>query len=207
MRSQKSLFLVMAVLLLVPAAAFANGGWMIDARGGVGLPMGDFGDEFKSGLLIGVEASKMISPQFALGAEGSYVKNNPSDDNQAALDAFFGGPTDAEAKLMHYGVHAKYILSSKEGSKVEPYLIGGGGLYNVKVQVTPPGGPDVSDSSTKFGLRGGIGANFMVGPRWGIGIQGDYNDIFTSGSSSQYIGISGGLHFLLQPSSARSSSH
>src|SRR5712664_1240223 len=55
MRSRKSLLLVTALLLLVPAAAFASGGgWMIDARGGVGLPMGNYKDDFKSGLLIGV---------------------------------------------------------------------------------------------------------------------------------------------------------
>jgi hypothetical protein len=189
------------MLLLVPAAAFANGGWMVDVRGGVGLPMGDFGNEFKSGLLIGVEASRMLSPQFALGADGNYVKNNPSSDNQAALDAFFGGPTDASVKLMHYGVHAKYMMSNKEGSKVMPYLVGGTGLYNVKATVTPPGGPDVSDSQTKFGIRGGVGANFMVGSTWGIGVMADYNDVFTSGGSSQYIGLSAGLHFNMTPAS------
>ena len=202
MRSRKSLFLVAAVLLLVPAAAFANGGWTLDARAGVGLPMGDFGDEFKSGLMIGVEASRMMSPNFALGAEGSYVKNNVTDDNQAALDAFFGPGTDASAKLMHYGIHGKYMLGQST-SKVMPYMVAGMGLYNVKAEITPPGGPDVSDSETKFGLRGGLGMNMMVGPRWGIGLQADYNDVFTD-PSSQYIGLSAGLHFMLSPSSAQS---
>jgi hypothetical protein len=122
----------------MPAAAFAGGGWMIDARGGLALPMGDFGNEFKSGLLIGVDASHMMSPQLALGFDGNYIKNGVSDDNQAALDATFGPGTDASAKFMHYGVHAKYMMSTKE-SKMTPYLVGGLGLYNVKVQVTPPG--------------------------------------------------------------------
>jgi|GEM_PF-2558522 len=202
MRSRKSLAFVTAVLLLVPAAAFANGGWTVDARAGVGLPMGDFGNDFKSGLLMSVEASRMMSTNFALGAEGSYVKNNPSDDNQAALDAFFGGPTDAEAKLMHYGIHGKYMLG-QPSSKVMPYMVAGAGLYNVKLQVTPPGGPDISNSDNKFGLRGGLGMNLMVGPKWGIGLQADYNDVFTD-PSSQYIGISGGLHFILSPGSASS---
>ena len=200
--SRIGLVLMLAVLLLVPAAAFASGGWTIDARGGVALPMGDFGNDFKSGLLIGVEASHMMGPQFALGVDGNYVKNNPSDENQAALDALLGPGTDAEAKLMHYGAHAKYMMSTKE-SKMTPYLVGGAGLYNVKVQVTPPGGPDISDSQTKFGIRGGLGLNWMMSQNWGLGFQADYNDIFTSGSSSQFVGLSGGLHFNLTPSSHR----
>src|SRR6266576_1123800 len=117
MRSQKSLFLVAAVLLLVPAAAFANG-WTIDARGGVGLPMGDFKDFYKSGLLIGVEASHMMGPQFALGVDGNYIKNSASDDYQTFLDTTVGPGTDGDAKLTHYGAHAKYMLSNKEGSKM-----------------------------------------------------------------------------------------
>jgi opacity protein-like surface antigen len=204
MRSRKSLFLVVAVLLLVPAAAFANGGgWTIDARAGLGLPTGDFKNDFKSGLLIGVEASKMMSPQFALGVEGSYVKNDVTSDNQTLLDTTFGSGTEADSKLMHYGAHAKYMMSTKEGNKFTPYLVGGAGLYHVKAEVTPPGGPTADNSESKFGVRGGIGANIMVGPRWGLGVQGDYNDIFTSGSSTQYIGVSGGLHFMLQPGSAK----
>jgi outer membrane protein W len=203
MRSRKSLFLVAAVLLLVPAAAFANGGWMIDARGGLGLPMGNFGDEFKSGLLLGVEASKMMSPQFAIGVDGNYVKNDVTSDNQTLLDNTFGTGTEANAKLMHYGVHAKYMMSTKDGSKFTPYLVGGAGLYNVKAEITPPGGPTADNSETKFGVRGGVGANIMMGQRWGIGLQGDFNDIMTSGDSSQYIGVSAGLHWMLQPSSAK----
>jgi|SRR5689334_2078755 len=203
MRSRKSLFLVAAVLLLVPAAAFASGGWTIDARGGVGIPTGDFKNDFKSGLLIGVDASKMMNAQWAIGVDGNYVKNNVNSDDQTALDATFGTGTEADAKLMHYGAHAKFMMSKDNSSKFMPYLVGGAGLYHVKAEVTPPGGPTVDTSESKFGVRGGIGANLMVGPRWGIGLQGDYNDIFTSGSSTQYIGLSGGLHFMLQPGSAK----
>jgi opacity protein-like surface antigen len=202
MRSRKSLLLVSAVLLLVPAAAFANGGWMIDARGGLGIPMGDYKNDFKSGLLLGVEASKMMSPQFALGVDGNYIKNSVTDENRAALEGAFGVGTEASAKFTHYGAHAKYMLSTKE-SKMTPYLVGGGGLYHLKVGVTPPGGPTVDDSTNKFGLRGGIGLNWMMSQKMGLGFQADYNDVFTSGSSTQFVGVSGGLHWMLTPSSSK----
>jgi|SRR5678816_788092 len=206
MRSMKSLLFVAAVLLLVPAAAFANGGWMMDARAGVGLPMGDYGDVFKSGLLINVEATRMMSTNFGLGLEGSYLKNSPTDDYQAAIELAGGPGTDADAKFMHYGVHGKYFLG-QSSSKMMPYMVAGLGLYNAKFEVTPPGGPDISESETKFGLRGGLGMNMMMGPRWGLGFQADYNDVMTSDTSSQYIGISGGLHFMLSPASASSTSN
>jgi len=197
MRSWKSLVLVTAMLLLVPAAAFANGGWMIDARGGVGIPMGNYKDDFKSGLLIGVEASKMMSPQFAIGVDGNYIKNSVTDANRAALEAAFGGtPVDANNKFTHYGAHAKYMMSTKEGNKMTPYLVGGAGLYHAKVSVTNSGVTS-SASENKFGIRGGLGLNWMMSQKMGLGFQADYNDIFTSGSSTQFVGVSGGLHWML----------
>jgi len=199
MMSRKSLVMMIAVLLLAPAAAFASGGWMIDARGGVGIPMGNYKDDFKSGLLIGVEASKMMSPQFAIGVDGNYIKNSVTDANRAALEGAFGTGTEANAKFMHYGAHAKYMMSTGE-SKMTPYLVGGAGLYHLKVAVTPPSGPTFDDSVNKFGIRGGLGLNWMMSPKMGLGFQADYNDVFTSGSSTQFLGVSGGLHWML-PSS------
>ena len=192
MRSKLSMILATLVLLLVPAAAFASGGpWMMDVRGGVALPQGDFGDAFKSGLLIGVEASKMMSTNLALGAEGNYIKNKGDE-------AVFGTGSDVEAKFMHYGVHGKYMLG-KSDSKMMPYMVAGAGLYNIKVDTGV-----TDDSETKFGLRGGVGMNWMMGPKMGLGFQADYNDVMTEGTSSQYIGLSAGLHFMLSPSSASS---
>jgi len=184
MRSRKSLLLVSAVLLLIPAAAFANGGWMIDARGGLGIPMGNYKDDFKSGLLIGVEASKMMSSQFAIGVDGNYIKNSVTDANRAALEAANGGqPVDANFKFTHYGAHAKYMMSSKEGSKMTPYLVGGGGLYHGKASITS-NNVTVDSSENKFGIRGGLGLNWMMSEKMGLGFQADYNDVFTSGSST-----------------------
>jgi len=198
MRSRKSLLLVSAVLLLIPAAAFANGGWMIDARGGLGIPMGNYKDDFKSGLLIGVEASKMMSSQFAIGVDGNYIKNSVTDANRAALEAANGGqPVDANFKFTHYGAHAKYMMSSKEGSKMTPYLVGGGCLYHGKESVTNSGSAVSFPSENKFGIRGGLGLNWMMSEKMGLGFQADYNDVFTSGSSTQFLGVSGGLHWML----------
>ena len=199
MISRKSLVAITAVLLLMPAAAFASGGWMIGARGGVGIPMGDLKDGYKSGLLIALDASHMMSPKLAIGVDGNYIKNNPSDAYAASLPA----TSDAELKFMHYGAHAKYMMGSSN-SKMMPYLVGGAGLYNIKFEVTDPNPAlEAKSSDTKFGVRGGVGVNMMVGQSWGIGVQADYNDVFTDGGSSQFVGLSAGLHFMLSPSSSQ----
>ena len=145
----------------------------------------------------------MMSPQFAIGVDGNYVKNDVSDDNQTFLDATFGSGTEADAKLMHYGAHAKYMLSTNSESKFTPYLVGGAGIYHIKNELTPPGGATSDASESKFGVRGGVGANVMMGQRWGLGFQADYNDVMTSGSSSQFVGLSAGLHWMLTPSSSK----
>jgi outer membrane protein W len=187
------------MLLLVPAAtASASGGWLIDARAGVGLPMGDFGDVYKSGLMIGVEATKMMSTNLGIGVDGGYIKNSPTDDYQA----FLGAGTEADAKFMRYGVHGKYMLG-QAGSKMMPYFVAGAGMYNIKEEITPPGGPSAEASETDFGIRGGMGMNMMLGQKMGLGFQADFNDVFTEGSSSQFIGLSAGLHWNLTPSSSQ----
>lgn len=203
MRSWKSLFLVTVMLLLVPAAAFANAnGWMIDVRGGLGIPMGTYKDNFKSGLLIGIEASRMMSPQLAIGVDGDYMKNNVTDANRAALELAFGPGTDGNSKFTHYGAHAKYMLSTKEDNKMTPYLVGGGGLYHLKGEIKNAGAT-YSSSENKFGLRGGVGLNMMISPKMGLGFQADYNDVMTSGKSTQFVGITGGLHWNIMPGSSK----
>jgi opacity protein-like surface antigen len=118
------------------------------------------------------------------------------------LDAAFGTGTDADVKFMRYGVHGKYMLGAA-GSKTMPYFVAGLGMYNGKAQITPPGGPEVSASETDFGLRGGMGLNMMLSPKMGIGLQADFNDVMTEGSSTQFIGLSAGLHWSLTPSSSQ----
>jgi hypothetical protein len=164
--------------------------------------MGDYGDVFKSGLMIGVEATKMMSTNLGIGVDGSYVKNDPTDDGQAGFDFLYGPGTDADSKFMHYGLHGKYMLG-QSGSKTMPYFVAGAGMYNAKIEVTPPGGPSDDVSETDFGIRGGMGLNMMLSPKMGIGLQADFNDIFTEGSSTQFIGLSAGLHWNLTPSSSR----
>jgi outer membrane autotransporter protein len=89
-----------------------------------------------------------------------------------------------------------YMMSNKEGNKMTPYLIGGAGVYHGKASITESN-VTVDTSENKFGIRGGVGLNWMMSQKMGLGFQADYNDVFTSGSKTQFLGVSGGLHWTL----------
>ena len=65
------------VAMLLPSTAFSS--WLVEGNVGAGMPTGKFGDFFKSGLLVGGSVGYMVAP-FEIGADLSYLKNDPSDD-------------------------------------------------------------------------------------------------------------------------------
>ena len=198
MGTRNTLRLVVVLLLFVPAApAHAGGGWLIDANAGVGIPISDFGDFWKSGPLVGVSAGYALSPRLAVGVDGSYMKNNPSKDAAAAL------PADAhdDFKFVHYGVHGKWIAPTNE-NHVSPYLVAGLGFYSVKENYVEPAFTAVS-TQTAFGVRGGVGFDWMVGGSWGLAFEGNYHHVMIDKDrfgqdSAPFLGVTAGIHWALQ---------
>ena len=86
--------------------------------------------------------------------------------------------------------NAVYTFSVAPETQFRPYLIGGGGLYNLKLK------PDVgvSSSDTKFGINVGAGFNFKTS---GVGlfVEGRFHDVFVSGPDFHYIPITVGVRF------------
>lgn len=198
MGSWKSLPLVTALLLLVPATpAHAGGGWLIDANAGLGIPISDFGDLWKTGPLVGASVGYALTPQLAVGVDGSYMKNNPSKDFAAALAL---SSADDEFTFVHYGVHGKWIAPMSE-DRVSPYLVAGLGFYGVKEHYVEPTFSEET-TQTAFGLRGGAGFNWMVGTSWGLAFEGDYHHVATDKGkfehdSAPFLGVTAGIHWVL----------
>ncbi|TMQ57377.1 MAG: porin family protein [Candidatus Eisenbacteria bacterium] len=199
MESWKSFFLITAVLLVPAASASASGGWLIDANAGIGIPTSDFGKDWKSGLLMGASAAYALTPQFAVGVDGSYVKNDPSNDYAAILKS---SSADDEFKLVHYGAHGKWIAPAT-ANRVSPYLVAGVGLYSVKNNYVEPTF-SVESTQTAFGLRGGVGFDWMIGSTWGLAFEGDYHHVMIDKDkfgykSAPFIGVTAGIHWALHP--------
>jgi opacity protein-like surface antigen len=176
---------VMALVLVAPQARAAAKEWSINFNGGVAAPMGDFKDAAKLGFMGGVGADYTVTPNVALGVDGSFISNSGSDDFNAALTALAGSPTTAKFSMLQGGAHMKYLFPMASESSISPYFIGGLGIYNVKnkVESTDPL-LNGEVSSSKVGARGGFGLNYKTSPKVSIGLESAYHWINTKDSST-----------------------
>src|SRR3954468_13752528 len=87
----------------------------------------------------------------------------------------------------------RFKRAGSEASKVEPYVISGGGVYNSKGM-----GNDAElfgdDTGTDFGLNAGLGVNYNVS-RLVLYLEARYHTIFNSGDDSHFIPLTLGIRF------------
>jgi opacity protein-like surface antigen len=74
---------------------------------------------------------------------------------------------------------------------VKPYVLAGGGFYNVKITIPSQ---TVDTSESKFAYAFGAGLNVGVGPLHAF-VEGRYVSIQTSGTSTKFIPATVGLQF------------
>ena len=193
MKSKFLLVLVSALVLAVPAQSSAV--WLLEGNAGVGLPQGDFGDFWASGLLIGASVGYLSAP-FEIGADVNFLSNDPSDDYQEILDT--ADATD-EFKFTQYGVHARWMPPMED--KLSPYLGVGVAAYQLKENYEDSfGTEDVSSTSLGVNLKGGT--NFWLGPKFGIGADVTYHMVWpdeeeVGHDNASFIGLQAGLRYKL----------
>jgi hypothetical protein len=87
----------------------------------------------------------------------------------------------------------RFKRAGSEASRVNPYVISGGGVYNSKGI-----GNDAElfgdDSGTDFGLNAGLGVNYTVS-RIVLYLEARYHTVFTSGDDSHFIPLTLGIRF------------
>jgi hypothetical protein len=87
----------------------------------------------------------------------------------------------------------RFKRAGSEASRFNPYVIGGGGVYNSKGI-----GNDADlfgdDSSTDFGLNAGLGLNYTVS-RIVLYLEGRYHTVFTEADDSHFIPVTLGVRF------------
>jgi outer membrane protein W len=189
--------LLTVVLAATTVAPSAQASWLIGADAGVGIPTGAYSDFWSSGFFGGVAASYMLDPRFALGVDVSYTNFGTSSDYQSLLDFLDPGASN-EFTTWQYGIHGNWMIPVK-WSKVSPYLVVGTGAYSVSDEYESPTNSEEL-SQTAFGFRAGLGADYWTSPTFGIGIDANYNDTFTSEdtmgfSSTPYFTIAAGIRW------------
>lgn len=146
--------------------------------GGVSVPSGSSSDGLKTGW-HGLALVQFLPASSPVGfrLDGAYHQMK-----------FEGG--GGKEQIINGTANAVYEFKVASETKFRPYLIGGGGIYNLKAK------PDVgsSASETKFGINAGAGFNFGAS-RTAFFVEGRFHNVFVSGSDFHFIPITAGIRF------------
>lgn len=157
----------------------------VGISGGAAIPLGDFGDFYTTGY--NGTASLMfnsVGTPLGIRIDGMYNKLSVKDDASITIPGV--GVVDNSTIL---GANANLVYALP-GTGIRPYLIGGGGVYSLKVNVD---GAD-TDSETKGGVNGGIGASFPLSG-FNTFIEARLHHIFTDGAATQFVPVTFGISF------------
>lgn len=190
MKKVVSLFVVLTVLAF---SGLSNAQKMgAEVQVGVGMPMGTFGDAFKTGF--GGMGTFMygLNPDVTLtGAIGYYTFTHKdySDATFSTVPVLVGARYGlGKGSFAPYvgaelGIH---FTTSKV--KVAAFDLGEFGSY---------GGGTASASESVFGFSPMVGFTMPLSPKLNLDVNLKYNIISTSGSSSSFLGINAGVHMPL----------
>ena len=155
----------------------------IGISAGATIPVGDMADFYTTGYNGTASLMfKSYGSPIGLRIDGMYNKLSPKDDAPADFDFVDGVViTGANANLTY----------NLPGTGISPYLIGGAGVYNMKLDFE---GDDDPESTTKFGLNGGIGAAFPLSG-FTTFIEARFHHVFTESSATQFIPVTFGIAF------------
>ena len=148
-------------------------------EGGATIPLSPLSDGYKTGFNGGVVLDFHVpSIPFGLRLDGMYHQ--------------LGSKVDGGPKLKMIGGDLDAVFSIPTSSAVQPYVLGGVGVYNVKVSGDNTVGGDASQ--TKFAFNAGAGLRADISG-FGAFIEGRFLDVLTSGGSVKVIPIDIGVMF------------
>jgi opacity protein-like surface antigen len=151
-------------------------------RWGVGagllMPMGELGDFDKMGFTGGIGGTYRMPGGIGIRADVSYGTTSEKT-----------GVVDHSTKIMGGVASVVYSLGGAAGAR--PYLMGGLGIYNIKVE---GGGGSVDQSKIAFAF--GAGVSFPMGTGGSqLFAETRYTSVSTSGGSTTFLPIIVGISF------------
>ncbi len=171
-------FAALGLLATLATTSVQAQGLSFGVGGGLLLPLSDFKDIAKTGW------NGMASVGYAPGASPLSFRG----DFMYAQNNLKNG-VDGKTKLA--GGIGSVVYTFQGGGSVTPYVLGGAGVFNAKVEATGFG----SSSETKFTWGGGAGIKFKAGSDASIFAEGRYMNVSTSGGSTKFIPITVGVSF------------
>jgi hypothetical protein len=134
--------------------------------GGVNVPLSDFSDFHKLGFQ-GTALVEFSPANLPVGfrVDGSYLRNSLNDD----------AGVDGHSQIIDGTANVVYTFKTAPESRFHPYLIAGGGVYNLKEK------SDIGDTDgvTKFGVNGGAGFNISAGAAM-VFVEARFHNVFSA---------------------------
>jgi hypothetical protein len=185
---KKKLFLLLLVLS-IPVFSYSQINLVTaGVYGGVMLPMGDFADAFKVSPVVGVSGYYDVTPNIDIIADVAYN----------ILTTKYATYTNTNFSYLESTAGVRYnFMPTKEKVFLEAEV--GAYTYTAKYDYTLYGVPySVSNSTTDFGFNIGAGALIPLAKNFSVMGRVKFHDILTSGSSTNYIGITAGFNYLFR---------
>jgi len=157
--------------------------WSASPVGGVTIPVGVFGDNFKPGANLGVDISYKVNKEVGFyGKLGYYFLTNKTQGL-------------GDGKMMEYTVGPRYFFTAKN-LKSAIFLEAGMGAYTIQYNsytVNQTVVPEITN--TNFGYNAGIGAILNLGTDVDMLFNVKYNSVLTDGGSTSFITPMLGIDF------------
>jgi opacity protein-like surface antigen len=179
-------FAALAIGMLAAALPLQAQGWNqveFSLGGGVGVPTGDFDDAFKVGW-HGLAAVSYTVPNapFAFQVDGAFSRFN---DQAVGLNL--------KDNIIYGTGNLLYQIKVSKAARFLPYLIAGGGVYNID-----PTGRDAAglDSRTEFGFNVGAGVAIDAG-KVNLFVESRFHDVLDGMGTSdlQFNNVTAGIRF------------
>ena len=175
-------FVAAAVLLAAsafPSQASAQAIAMLGLSAGAAVPMGKLSDTHSTGfntmLSLGFGGGEEIP--VSLRFDGAYTKFNGSTTNGTSVPG-----------LRIWSGNVNAIVSIPGGEVIRPYILGGGGVFNMKSSAAD------ANSSTDFGLTGGVGIGLDLSG-FNTFAEARIHHIFTENGATRFAPIVFGILF------------
>jgi hypothetical protein len=174
----KRVALAAALIAIVGAGSLSAQGVRFGIGGGLVLPVGNYKNTDKLGWLVGGDVTHwMVGAPVGIRADVQYGLTSQKSGVGTHTTQIIGGL-----------VEIVYALGNR-AERVGPYILGGLGFYNVKIDA-------VTGSDSKVGFGGGVGYAFKLGTgNMRCFVEGKYVSVSTSGGATPFLPIRAGLRF------------
>lgn len=173
---------LVALISIAGAGSLSAQGVRFGIGGGLVMPTGDYKTADKMGFLVGADATYwLMGAPVGIRVEGQYSQTSHKNG------------VDGNSKIIGGMGEIVYAFGTDK-EQVRPYILGGIGLFNVKV-TSPSFGIDTS--VTKVGFGGGAGLAFKLGAGGTrFFVEGKFVSVSTGGgSNTTFIPIRAGFRF------------